>query len=105
MAKLDECGKSDIQSLVKKKTITVTQAARSFAECVNRAHYQDVSFVLLKNGRPVARIEPEGEKRCTGRELAEVLAGMELPVDEARLWHEDLCAGRQTLKAPVDRWQ
>lgn len=64
-----------------------------------------MSFVLLKNGRPFARIEPESEKRCTGRDLAEVLAGAELSVDEARDWHDDLCAGRRVLQAPVDQWQ
>ena len=35
---------------MKAKTITVTEAARNFADCVNRAHYQQVTFVLLKNG-------------------------------------------------------
>ena len=31
-----------------KKRISVTEAARNFADCVNRAHYQNVTFVLLK---------------------------------------------------------
>jgi prevent-host-death family protein len=52
---------------MKEETITVTEAARNFAECVNRAHYQDVTFVLLKNGEPVARIVPDGKKRYTVR--------------------------------------
>jgi prevent-host-death family protein len=38
--------------------ISVTQAARKFAECVNRVHYQGASFLLHKNGVPVARIVP-----------------------------------------------
>ena len=33
-------------------TISVTDAARNFAGYVNRAHYQNVTFVLLKNGSP-----------------------------------------------------
>jgi len=36
----------------------VTQAARRFADCVNRVRYQGTSFVLQKNGVPVARIVP-----------------------------------------------
>ena len=36
---------------MKRTTITVTEAARNFADCINRAHYQNTSFVLLKNGR------------------------------------------------------
>ena len=59
---------------MKEMTITVTEAARNFADCVNRAHYQGTTFVLLKNGKPFARIAPDAEKRCTGRDLAEALA-------------------------------
>ena len=45
---------------MKPTPISVTEAARNFAECVNRAHYQNVTFVLLKNGSPVARLVPDG---------------------------------------------
>lgn len=38
--------------------ISVTQAARRFADCINRVRYQGTSFVLQKNGVPVARIVP-----------------------------------------------
>jgi antitoxin (DNA-binding transcriptional repressor) of toxin-antitoxin stability system len=90
---------------MKKTVISVTEAARNFADCVNRAHYQNVTFVLLKNGSPVARLVPDGEKVCVGRELAEALAKTQLPEDEARAWHRDLQAARKTLKAPAGRWR
>ena len=90
---------------MKKTTISVTDAARNFAECVNRVHYQQMSFVLLKNGKPVARLGPENERRCTGRELAEALGKVDLSVAEARDWHRHLRAARRTLKAPADRWR
>ena len=90
---------------MEKKTISVTDAARNFADCVNRAHYQNVTFVLLKNGSPVARLVPDNEKVCTGRDLAEALARAELSADEAAAWHRDLKAGRKTLKAPADKWR
>ncbi len=32
------------------KTISITEAARNFADCLNRVHYQNVTFVLIKNG-------------------------------------------------------
>ena len=63
---------------MKKTNITVTEAARNFADCVNRAHYQHVTFVLLKNGVPFARLGPDNEKVCVGRDLAEVLAKAKL---------------------------
>ena len=59
-----------------KTVISVTEAARNFADCVNRAHYQNVTYVLLKNGVPVARLVPDGQKEqkvCSGRDLANVL--------------------------------
>jgi antitoxin (DNA-binding transcriptional repressor) of toxin-antitoxin stability system len=90
---------------MRKTNISVTEAARNFADCVNRAHYQNVTFVLLKNGSPVARLIPDNEKVCLGRDFAEVLAKTSLPENEARAWHRDLRAARKTLKTPTDKWQ
>ena len=56
-----------------KMNISVTQAARNFADCVNRVHYQNATFILHKRGKPVARLEPP-QKICLGRDLAKVLA-------------------------------
>ena len=88
-----------------KTSITVTEASRNFAECVNRAHYQNVTFVLLKNGEPFARLVPDNEKVCVGRDLAEALARISLPENEARAWHRDLKVARKNLKAPIDKWR
>lgn len=90
---------------MRKMSISVTDAARNFADCVNRAHYQNVTFILLKNGSPVARLVPDSEKICTGRDLGEALERTELPSDEAAAWHRDLEAGRKNLKAPPNKWR
>ena len=90
---------------MKHKTISVTDAARNFADCVNRAHYQNVTFVLLKNGVPFARLVPDGERVCTGRDLAEALDKINLSDEEAKEWRRDLQAARKMLKAPTDKWQ
>jgi len=90
---------------VKKTTISVTEAARNFADCINRVHYQNVTFVLLKNGVPVARLVPDKEKVCTGRDLAEAVARTELMTEEAKAWRRELQAARKTLKAPADTWR
>jgi antitoxin (DNA-binding transcriptional repressor) of toxin-antitoxin stability system len=87
------------------KTITVTEAARNFADCVNRAHYQNVTFVLLKSGSPVARIVPDSEKVCTGNELADALEKVQLSPEEAKAWGRDLRRARKGLRRPVDKWQ
>lgn len=85
---------------MKETAITVTEAARNFADCVNRAHYQQMTFVLLRNGKPVARLSPDQEKHCTGADLVETLAQAELSPEEARDWHGDLQAAREILTNP-----
>lgn len=90
---------------MKKTRITVTEVARNFADCVNRVHYQNVTFVLLKNGEPFARLVPDGEKVCAGRDLAEALSRTGLPVNEARAWRRELQTARRRLKAPSNRWR
>jgi len=90
---------------MKRTIISVTEAARNFADCVNRAHYQNVTFVLLKNGSPYARLVPDDEKVCTGRALSAVLEESELSEAEAKAWRRDLQAARKVLKAPIDKWR
>ena len=90
---------------MKKSIITVTEAARNFADCVNRAHYQKVTFVLLKNGTPMARLIPDEEKVCTGRDLARVLKEVRLSKDDARAWSRDLKSAHKILRPPTDKWQ
>lgn len=65
----------------KKTSITVTEASRDFADCVNRLHDQNVTFVLLKNGEPVSRLVPDNEKVCVGRDSAgEIRCGAHVSV-------------------------
>jgi antitoxin (DNA-binding transcriptional repressor) of toxin-antitoxin stability system len=86
------------------KTISVTEAARNFADCVNRAHYQGVTFILHKNGVPVARIVPEEKKPSTGREIAAALAKVRLTPEESAAWYDDLEEGRKGLIPQKDKW-
>ncbi|MBV9072823.1 MAG: hypothetical protein JOZ10_04250 [Acidobacteria bacterium] len=90
---------------MKKKVISVTEAARNFAECVNRVHYQNTTYVLLKNGSPFARLVPDAEKKSSGLEVARALEGVTLPMAVAKAWHRDLKAARKKLKSQRDKWQ
>jgi len=90
---------------MKEEIISVTEAARNFADCVNRVRYQNVTFVLLKNGAPVARIVPGGEKTCTGGDLAAALGKVELSPAEFAAWSRDLRKARKALKAQPDKWR
>ncbi len=89
---------------MKKKVISVTEAARNFADCVNRVRYQNMEFVLVKNGLPVARLVPNEEKTSTGREVAKALRAVELSSENARAWRRDLRNGHKILKAPTNPW-
>jgi prevent-host-death family protein len=55
-------------------SISVTDAARNFSDCINRVRYRGTSFILEKNGVPVARIVPVHANTGSGSEdeLAEV---------------------------------
>jgi antitoxin (DNA-binding transcriptional repressor) of toxin-antitoxin stability system len=86
------------------RVISVTEAARSFADCVNRAHYQKVTFVLLKGGSPVARIVPDEERVCSGADLSKAMAGAKLSSPEAASWSRDLRNTRKRLKPLRDKW-
>jgi antitoxin (DNA-binding transcriptional repressor) of toxin-antitoxin stability system len=90
---------------MKTEPITVTEAARNFSECVNRTRYQEVTFLLMKNGTPVAELTPTREKVCTGRDLAAILAKTRLTDAEAKAWRNDLEVSRKTLDEPGNKWQ
>jgi len=90
---------------VEKTTISVTDASRNFADCVNRARYQKMTFVLLKNGVPVAQLSPSNEKVCTGRDLAAALAKTKLTDEESKAWRRDIRSARKVLRVPVDKWR
>lgn len=88
---------------MRKTIITVTEAARNFADCVNRSHYQNITFVLLKNGSPFARLVPDREKVCLGSDLSEALVDVKVSTDEAKTWHRDVRNARKTLRPPADK--
>jgi prevent-host-death family protein len=90
---------------MKKQTISVTDAARNFADCVNRVRYQDLTFELIKSGSPVARLTPVEERSCSGRDLANALQTIRLQDKEASAWVRDLGAARKGMKAAASKWK
>ena len=101
------------------KVISVTEAARNFADCVNRTRYQGTTFVLHKNGVPVARIVPEPAKpeppkrkrqrSGNGPAVIEALRKAReesgLTDEDFELWRRDLKAARAALVPQADKWQ
>ena len=91
------------------RIITVTEAARNFADCINRARYQGTTFELQKNGLPVARIVPEERKPIKGREIAAALSvtlkDVHLGEEEATAWLRELQESRKSQLQGADKCQ
>ena len=87
-------------------TLTVTEAARNFADVVNRAYYRGEATTLLKNGKPVARIVPTTRAMKTGKEIAAEMTANRprLAVEEAEAFEADLLKARAELPPLVSPW-
>ena len=79
------------------RTLTVTEAARKFAEYINRVTYRRESFILTKGNKPVAEIRPlrQGVK---GSELLEILkSGPHLDQADVERFAKDIDDAREDL--------
>ena len=88
------------------RTLSVTAAARNFADVVNRAFYRHETTVLVKNGVPVAHIAPVAPAGIPASELA--LRWPLLPhlsPRDADLFRRDLAAARFRLPAVGSPWE
>lgn len=84
-------------------TLTVTEAARNFSDVVSRAYYRREITVLLKGGKPVARIMPVASAPVTGRMSADRWAGLpHLDAEDAAAWAGEMNATKDGLAMPRD---
>jgi prevent-host-death family protein len=75
--------------------ISATELARNLSDILNRARYRGETFVIERNGEPVAKIEPPPKQGISLRELAALLS--ELPrLDDD--FADDLEAARSILR-------
>jgi prevent-host-death family protein len=87
------------------RTLSVTEAARRFADVVNRAFYRHETTVLVKNGVPVAYVAPMAPTGIPAGELAHrwpLLPRMSSA--DAEAFAADVAAARSGLVPPVDPW-
>lgn len=84
---------------------TVTEAARNFADIVNRAFYRHETTILMKNGVAVAHIAPAAPGGISAREaLARWKLIPRLGADDADAMQRDLAAGRRKLRPVTSPW-
>jgi hypothetical protein len=87
------------------RILSVTDAARRFADVVNRAFYRHETTVLVKNGVAVAYVAPMAPTGIPAGELAHRWPLMpHLSALDAVSFGADLAAAREGLAPPADKW-
>ena len=87
------------------RTLSVTEAARRFADVVNRAFYRHETTVLVKNGVPVAFVAPMAPTGIPARELAHRWPLLpRLAPEDAAAFAGDVAVGRSEMVPPPDPW-
>jgi antitoxin (DNA-binding transcriptional repressor) of toxin-antitoxin stability system len=81
------------------KEVSATEAARGFAGLLDAVEHRGESFVVRRNGRIVARIEPADG--AGGRVVKDLLRSN--PRDAA--WADELRELRRSLPAEVPTWR
>ena len=87
------------------RTLSVTEAARRFADVVNRAFYRHETTVLVKNGVPVAFIAPMSPAGIPASELAHRWPLLpRLSAAAADAFAADVATARTEIATPRDPW-
>jgi prevent-host-death family protein len=80
------------------RRLTATEAARRFAEVLDAVERRGESFLIVRRGRAVARVEPA--RAANGKLVKELLRSY--PPD--RLWPSELRELRAALAVEDRRW-
>ena len=81
--------------------ITATDLARSLSDILNRVRYKGETFVIQRNGEPIATLAPSGPKPgVTLGELAEALGRLTMPGDGFADDLEAIQASQTVLEPP-----
>jgi prevent-host-death family protein len=86
------------------KTLSVTEAAKNFADCLKRVYLQHESYELVKNGVPYAHLVPANGARCNTHELADDVDETELSVGDRHALASAVRKGRKLLKPLKNPW-
>lgn len=87
------------------RNMTVTEAARRFADLVNRTYYRGETTVLLRAGEPVAMMVPVGGALVSGRDwLAKWRMRPHLDPDDADEFGASVGRATENLPPPKSPW-
>ncbi len=87
------------------RTMTVTEAARHFADLVNRTYYRGESTVLIRSGEPVAMVVPVGGASVLARDwLSRWRLMPHLDLEDADDFAACIEGARGNLPPPKSPW-
>ena len=87
-----------------RERISATAAARSFSDLLNRVRYKGDSFVIVRNGEEMGRLEPVSSPRPrTLNELLDHLAEIGPPDEEFARDLEEIRASQPPM--PDNPWR
>lgn len=86
-----------------RERISATDAARRFSDILNRVRYKGDSFVIVRNGEEVGRLEPvSGTRPKTFNELVEMVRTKGPPDEDFARDLEEIHRSQPAL--PEDPW-
>jgi antitoxin (DNA-binding transcriptional repressor) of toxin-antitoxin stability system len=85
------------------RTISATDAARTFSDLLNRVRYGGEAFVIERGGEPICEMAPVTQPRFTGADLKSLLSS--LPRPDAGFWDAVKKATRQATVIPKSPWE
>lgn len=88
------------------RSISATDAARNFADVVNRVRYRGEEFLIEKGGEPVARLGPVSLPRSAGtvRDLVRLVERLGSDPEFAKQLDEIIAQDNQPLR-PENPWE
>jgi hypothetical protein len=88
------------------KTISATEAARSFSEVLNQVQYRDMSFSIERGRKVVARLVPPAlPAGLSPADLNRLFAGLpHLDPAEARKWRAEVRTMRRARRPQARKW-
>jgi antitoxin (DNA-binding transcriptional repressor) of toxin-antitoxin stability system len=85
------------------RSISATEAARSFSELLDRISYRGESFVIERGGEPVCEMSHVKPLRFTGADLLSLLYA--LPKPDSGYWDALAEATKQRETVPESPWE
>jgi len=85
--------------------MTVTEASRCFSKLVSRVQSRRASLLILKRGKPVARIVPLALNAKTTQDLASAWPRLtHLTLEDAEQFGRDIASARASLPPLEPAW-